>query len=445
MNLTAGAGQTAKRIVERLVKEGFTAYFAGGCVRDFLMKEDPKDFDVATTAKPEVVERLFSKTVPVGKQFGVVLVIEDEKHFEVATFRREGEYLDGRHPSSVTFCAPEEDAKRRDFTVNSLFYDPLKEELIDFVGGREDLKKRLIRAIGNPLTRFSEDKLRLLRAVRFTSSLGFKVEANTWEAIRKMADQINQVSPERVRDEVVKILTRPGARRGLELLSESGLLKVVLPEIDGMKGVQQPPDFHPEGDVFIHTGMLLERLKSPSAVLALAALLHDVGKPPTYQIRKGRITFYEHAPLGAKMTRDIMKRLRFSNQEVDAVAECVANHMKFADVRKMRAGKLKQFVVRPTFETELELHRIDCEASHGMLDNYFFLKEKLKEYEKEDLKPKPLINGHDLMELGLKAGPSMKPILEGAYELQLEGDLKSRQEALAWAKKKITQLGKSLR
>lgn len=398
------------------------------------MKNEPQDYDIATSAKPDQVEKLFKKTVPVGKQYGVILVVEEDTHFEVATFRQEGDYRDGRHPSQVTFSIPEEDAKRRDFTVNGLFYDPASKKVHDFVGGIKDIKKRIIRAIGDPAERFEEDKLRLLRAVRFASTLNFKIEKKTWEALCERVEQIREVSVERVRDELVKMLTRPGAQRGFELLSESGLMKVILPEVEAMKGVQQQKDYHPEGDVFVHTGLLLKKLDKPSLVLALSALFHDVAKPTTYAIRNHKITFYEHASIGAKKTEEIMRRLHFSNDEIKAVAECVANHMKFADVQRMRSGKLKRFMVRDTFDIEMELHRIDCQSSHGMLDNYDFLKKKIKEYAQEELKPKPLINGHDLQKIGIKPGPIMKTILEDVYDLQLEDKVTTPQDALAWVR-----------
>ncbi len=439
LDLKQGSAAAAFGIAKRLKDAGHTAYFAGGCVRDHLMKKTPEDFDIATTADPDTVEKLFKKTVPVGKQFGVILVVEDGKNYEVATFRHEGSYKDGRHPSSVSFTDPEEDAKRRDFTVNGLFYDPFNAKVIDYVGGEADIKKKVIRAIGDAEKRFEEDKLRMLRAVRFASSLGFDIESKTWEALRSHAAKIHQVSPERIRDEIVKILTRPHAGEGLMLLSDSGLLKEILPEIEAMKGVEQPPQFHPEGDVFIHTKLLLDKLENPTPALALGALFHDVGKPPTFAVREEdqRIIFYEHAPIGARMTETIMRRLHFSKDEIEAVCALVDNHMKFANVQQMRSGKLKRFVTRPTFEDELELHKIDCQSSHGMLDNYDFLKKKLVEYEKEDLKPKPLVNGHDLQELGMKPGPDMKPLLEELYDLQLEGQFIDKQAALAWAKQKI--------
>ncbi len=422
MDLSGPKGLAAYAIARTLKDRGFIVYFAGGCVRDHLMSQTPRDFDIATTATPEEVEKIFRRTIPVGKQFGVMIVIENEISFEVATFRCEGGYQDGRHPTHVSFTQPEEDARRRDFTVNGMFYDPFEKKVIDFVGGIEDLPKKILRAIGEPSKRFEEDKLRLLRAIRFASTLGFEIEEKTWKAILRKAPEIHAVSPERIREELVKIFTRSGAARGMVLLSESGLMKEVLPEVEAMRGVKQPEQFHPEGDVFEHTRLLLEHLHPPvSTVLAFSALFHDIGKPQTSAIRKGRLTFYEHSEAGVKIARQIMQRLRFSNEEIDGVCEFVGNHMKFMDVQKMRKGKLKQFISRPLFEQEMELHRVDCTASHGMLDNLSFLKEKLKEYEHEELKPRALLNGNDLIEMGVKPGPLMKPILEEAYELQLEG------------------------
>lgn len=439
MDVSKAQARTAYEIAQTLKKRGHTAYFAGGCVRDFLRGEDPKDYDIATTASPDEIEQSFPKTLPVGKQFGVILVVQGNQHFEVATFRREGAYQDGRHPSEVVFTTPEEDAQRRDFTVNGLFYDPFSKKVIDYVKGQEDISRRLIRAIGDPETRFHEDKLRLLRAVRFASNLGFSIESETWNCLKRLASKIHEVSAERIRDELVKTFTRPDAARGLELLSDSGLLKEVLSEIEAMKGVEQPPEFHPEGDVFVHTRMLMERLKNPSPVLAFAALFHDVGKPPTFQVRDGRIRFYEHSRIGAEMAERIMRRLRFSNDEIEAVVQCVNNHMKFANVQEMREGKLKRFMSTSTFPTELELHRIDCESCHGLLDNYHFLKRKIEEFRKEELRPKPLLNGDDLLALGMKAGPAMKPLLEEAYELQLEHHLETKEEAREWARKKLAE------
>ena len=427
----------ALHIVESLKKANFLAYFAGGCVRDLIMRRAPKDYDIATTARPEDIEEIFPKCVPVGKQFGVMIVIQGVHQFEVATFRREGPYRDGRHPEGVSFTTPEEDANRRDFTVNGLFYDPLKRKIIDYVGGRGDIRKKLIKTIGRPHERFQEDRLRLLRAVRFAANLGFAIEATTWAAIEELRKEIHSVSQERVRDELIKMFTRSHAGRGLELLSESGLLQEVLPEIEKMKGVEQPPEFHPEGDVFIHTKMLMDQLESPSVALAFGALFHDVGKPDTFSDEGGRIHFYSHPKVGGDITRKIMARLRFSNREITDVVSCVENHMKFANVKEMRLGKLKQFVARENFPTELELHRIDCLARHGKLELHRFLKHKLREFKKEELKPKRFITGDDLIALGIKPGPAMKEMLEEAYALQLEGKVKSRNAGMDWAKKQF--------
>ena len=437
MDVSRGEARIAFEIAQTLKENGHAAYFAGGCVRDFLRGESPKDYDIATTASPDEVEHLFSKTLPVGKQFGVILVVRGGKNFEVATFRSEGPYRDGRHPSSVSFTTPEEDARRRDFTVNGLFYDPFQRKVIDYVEGESDIKRRVVRAIGESEKRFEEDKLRLLRAVRFAANLDYSIELQTWEAIRHLTRKIHEVSPERIRDELIKTLTRPGAGRGLQLLLESGLLQEILPEVASMKGVEQPPEFHPEGDVFIHTKMLMDKLENPTPVLAFAALLHDVGKPLTFQIREGRIRFYEHSRVGAEMTEKILRRLRFSNDEIEAVKVCVDNHMKFANVKEMREGKLKRLMSAPTFPTELELHRIDCESSHGMLDHYYFLQKKMEEFRAEELKPKPLLNGNDLQSLGMKPSSAMKPVLEEAYELQLEKRIRTKEEALDWARKKL--------
>ncbi len=440
MDLSSKKGRLALGIAKRLHDAGYLTYFAGGCVRDHLRGQNPDDFDIATMAKPDEVERLFPKTIPVGKQFGVILVVADDIPFEVATFRGEGEYKDGRHPERVHFTNPKEDSLRRDFTINGMFYDPFEAKVIDYVEGMADLETQKIRAIGSPEKRFNEDKLRILRAIRFASNLDFPIETETWSAVCAKAPEIHQVSPERIREELVKIFTRAHAAKGFVLLSNSGLMREILPEVEAMKNVQQPEKFHPEGDVFEHTRLLLENLKSPvSEILAFGALFHDIGKPKTMELRNGRITFYEHSEVGAKMTQDIMKRLRFSNNVIEGVVSCVLNHMNFMNVQKMRSGKLKQFIAREHFMEELELHRIDCVASHGMLDNYCFLQEKLKEYAHEELKPKPLVNGHDLIEIGVDPGPGMKPILEELYELQLEGAHKTRQEALVWIKKKYSK------
>jgi len=430
----------AINIVRRLRDAGHTAYFAGGCVRDMVRGVTPHDFDIATTATPEQVQALFLKTVPVGVQFGVVIVLEAGHQFEVATFRSDEAYVDGRRPTGVRYGSAEEDAQRRDFTVNGLFFDPLAGQIIDFVGGQADIEQKIIRNIGEPRHRFTEDKLRLLRCVRFAANLGYEIETATFAAVKEMAAEIRVVSAERIRDELVKIFTRPNAGRGLVLLEKSGLLREVLPEVAAMKGVEQPPEFHPEGDVFEHVRLMLDVLPpEPGVVLAFSVLLHDVGKPPTFVIAD-RIRFNEHDRVGAEMTADILRRLRFSNDEIARIVTCVAEHMRVRHVKEMRPSKLKRMLARPTFRDELELHRLDCLASHGNIDNYTFLCAKAVELPPEVLKPAPLLTGHDLLALGVKPGPLVGRILREAEELQLEEQLRSREEALAFAKRRCAEL-----
>ena len=349
--------------------------------------------DIATSATPEQVQALFAKTIPVGAQFGVVLVLEGGYQFEVATFRSDEAYIDGRRPTSVRYGTPEQDAQRRDFTINGLFFDPIAGEIIDFVGGRADIERKLVRTIGEPAQRFAEDKLRMLRCIRFATNLRFEIEDKTFDAVKTMAAQIHLVSAERIRDELIKIFTRyrhGGTGRGLELLDESGLLREVLPEVAAMKGVEQPPEFHPEGDVFQHTKLMLDLMSDraqkgapttdyPSVVLAFSVLLHDVGKPPTFERAMDRIRFNEHDQVGAEISRDILQRLRFPNEQIDKILVCVGEHMRFQHVQQMRPAKLKRILARETFTDELELHRIDCEASHRNLENYEFLKAKAAE------------------------------------------------------------------
>ena len=434
----AATKSVALWVVRVLRKAGFEALFAGGCVRDMVRGVEPQDIDIATSATPEQVQGLFTKTVPVGAAFGVVLVLEDGHQFEVATFRSDEAYVDGRRPTSVRYGSSEEDARRRDFTINGLFYDPIADQIIDFVGGRADIERKLVRTIGEPRERFTEDKLRLLRCVRFAANLGYEVEPATFDAVKEMAAQIQVVSAERIRDELVKILTRPNAGRGLELLDASGLLREILPEIAAMKGVEQPAEFHPEGDVFKHTRLMLDALPAnPSTVLAFAVLLHDVGKPPTFIRAPDRIRFNEHDRVGAEMAEIILRRLRFSNDQIEKVVLCVREHMKFQFVKEMRPAKLKRLMARDTFPDELELHRIDCASSHRNLENYEFLKTKAAELPPEVLKPAPLLTGHDLLALGLKPGPAVGQILHEIEELQLEEKLKSRAEALEFAKSRI--------
>lgn len=433
MDLHSAAIATARR----LQQAGHAAYFAGGCVRDELLGLDPHDYDIATSATPAEVQKIFPKTLAVGAHFGVILVMEHGHAFEVATFRSDHEYLDGRRPEAVTFSTPEEDAERRDFTINGMFHDPVADEIIDFVGGQADLKARVLRAIGDPVARFQEDKLRLLRAVRFAARFECEIDPATWEAVRAHAADIHAVSAERVRGELVKTLVHPNRLRGFDLLDQSGLLGEILPEVGALKGCEQPPQFHPEGDVFVHTRRMIELLPpDASATLALSVLFHDIGKPPTfrYHAHEDRIRFNGHDRVGAEMTERVMERLRFSRAETGRVVEAVRQHMVFKDVRNMRTAKLKRFMAREGFEDELELHRVDCLSSHGALDNYDFLKAKAEEFASEPLIPPPLVTGRDLISLGWKPGPHFGPVLEAAQTAQLEGTITTPEDALEWVK-----------
>jgi tRNA nucleotidyltransferase/poly(A) polymerase len=434
----------ATSVVRRLRERGHIAYFAGGCVRDALLGFSPKDIDIATDAHPEQVQQIFTRTVPVGAKFGVIRVLENEREFEVATFRSDGAYLDGRRPETVSFSSAEEDARRRDFTINGMFYDPIADTVVDYVGGREDLERRVIRAIGAAQLRFGEDRLRLLRAVRFAAVLNFEIEGKTWNALREEAKEIHAVSPERIRDELIKILADARRLRGFDLLDTSGLLEQILPEVSALKGCQQPPQFHPEGDVFVHTRRMLEFLPADApALLALMVLLHDIGKPPTQTCdpAEGRIRFNGHDEVGASMSVAVMERLRFSTDEIETVAGAVRSHMMFKDVPKMRPAKLRRFMARDNFPLELELHRVDCLSSHGDLENFEFLLQKEKEFQNEPLIPPPLVNGHDLISLGLSPGPRFGEILEKVQTAQLEGEIRSREEALALVRKLVSEGG----
>ena len=425
---------TAKRLIERLRAAGHEAFYAGGGVRDKLLGKSAHDIDIATNATPNDVQKLFPRTVAVGAQFGVIVVLEDGHEFQIATFRSDGAYQDGRHPASVTFTTAEGDALRRDFTVNGLFYDPIEDRVLDFVGGQEDLKSRVLRCIGDPDARFTEDKLRLIRCVRFAASLGFSIDPTTWDALCRKAPEISVVSAERIRDELVKIFTHPSRVRGFDLLDECGLLKILLPEMETLKGCEQPPEFHPEGDVFVHTRLMLSLLPEHASIpLVFSVLLHDTGKPATYLLDEtGRIRFNGHEGVSAKLTENIFHRLRFSNAETESTIVCVKNHMTFKDVPNMRVSTLKRLLARPTIDDELELHRVDCLGSHGLLDNYHFLLKKREEFSNEPLIPPPLITGRDLLAAGRKAGPLFKKILDAVEGLQLEGTLKTKDEALAW-------------
>ena len=428
--------KTAREICARLSERGHVAYFAGGCVRDMVRSLTPKDFDVATDAQPEIVQQIFPHTYAVGAKFGVIVVVENGTNFEVATFRSDGRYLDHRRPTAVRFSSPEEDAKRRDFTINGMFFDPARNEVIDFVGGRADLEKKIIRAIGDPEQRFDEDRLRMLRAVRFSTVLDYQIDQTTWNALAANAASITQISAERTRDELVKIFLSPNRVRGWDLLDQSGLLRAVLPEIEPMKGCEQPQQFHPEGDVFQHTRLMLQLLPEKVSVpLVFSVILHDVAKPVTAAVDStGRIRFNEHDRIGSVITEQIMERLRFSRAEIDATVEMVRQHMVFKDVAKMRVAKLKRFMARPTFAEELELHRVDCASSHRILDNYEFLLRKQEEFANEPIIPPPLLTGDDLIVLGMKPGPKFGEILDAVETRQLEGALKNREEALEWVK-----------
>jgi len=437
-------------IVRTLREHGYKAYLVGGCVRDLLLGCEPADYDVTTDAIPDEVMRIFPDTYAVGAQFGVVLVplpkalvSKDENDaVEVATFRSDIGYSDGRHPDQVRFSKdPREDVERRDFTINGLLLDPVSHQVLDFVGGGNDLKAAIIRTIGDPQRRFAEDKLRMLRAVRFASRFGYTIEPETFRAIQQLAPQINQVSRERVREELNKMLTEGRARQAFLLLDETGLLHEVLPEIEAMKGVEQPPQFHPEGDVFVHTLLLLDKLPHPSPItLAWGALLHDVGKPATFRVAPDRIRFDGHVDVGVRVAEDICHRLRFSNEDTDQILALVDNHMRFAHVQQMKESTFKRFVRMPRFDEHLQLHRMDCESSHGDLTSYNFTREKMASMPPEIIRPAPLISGDDLIAAGYPPGPQFKKILAAVEDGQLEGRLLSGEDALAFVRSEFPNL-----
>jgi poly(A) polymerase len=447
----------AVNIIRTLRDRGFQAYLCGGCVRDVLLGRDPADYDVTTDATPQQVVRIFPETYAVGAQFGVVLVpvpragdaagdvdagsaegrpseggtFAKANAVEVATFRSDVGYSDGRHPDEVRFSKdPREDVERRDFTINGLLMDPESGEVLDFVEGRKDLEAQIVRAIGEPERRFAEDKLRMLRAVRFAARFGYAIDPTTFHAVQKLAPQVHQVSQERVRDELTKMLTEGHARLAFLLLDQSGLLKEVLPEISAMKGVEQPPQFHPEGDVFVHTLLLLDKLPRPCPLtLAWGALLHDVGKPPTFRVAPDRIRFDGHVEVGVKMAEEICRRLRFSNEETQQILALVDNHMRFGSVMQMKESTLKKFLRMPAFEEHLELHRVDCQSSHGDLTSYQFVKEKLAAIPPERMRPAPLLTGDDLIAAGYAPGARFKEILSAVEDGQLENRLRSKDDA----------------
>ena len=481
--------EDATRIVRRLQDAGFAAFWVGGCVRDFLLDREPGDYDIATSARPEQVETLFRRTIAVGRKFGVMIVVEAERPFQVATFRAEADYRDGRHPDQVTFGDAMADARRRDFTINGLFYDPVQGRLHDWVGGEADLRARVIRTIGSPADRFAEDHLRLLRAVRFAVRLGFDIEPDTFAALRAHASSIQSISAERIRDELIKLLApsplqtdtpggagpaarrpvpadarasevpSPGslsgrsdkpseggaaggtpAARGLELLRESGLLAEILPEVAATVHCEQSPDYHPEGSVFNHLRLMLARLPADAnPSLPWAVLLHDVAKPVTASrdARTGGIHFYEHEKIGADMAEGILERLRFPRKQIDTIVKAVRCHMQFKDAPRMRTSTLRRLLLRPTFPLELELHRLDCLGSHGRLDVYDFLVAQSSALETQpEIRP-PLLGGDDLIALGLKPGPALGRVLAELREKQLQGDLKTPAEAREWVKDRM--------
>ncbi len=431
----------AEKVVRRLCAAGHQACFAGGCVRDMLRGVEPKDYDIATSAVPAQVQALFPGSQAVGAHFGVILVRVDGCDFEIATFRTDGAYRDGRHPEDVRFATREEDAQRRDFTINGLFFDPVAGEVIDHVGGRADLEARVLRAIGDPAARFAEDHLRLMRAVRFATVLDFEIEPGTWAALVAGAESLRHIAVERVREEFMKIMLAPQRVRGFDLLVASGLMAQILPEILVLQGCEQPPQFHPEGDVFVHTRLMLSLLPAEvSAPLVLSVLLHDIAKPATrvWDPVAGRARFNEHDKIGAEMTGEILRRLRFPNEIIDATVEAVACHMAFMHVQQMRTAKLKRFLARPHIDDELALHRVDCLGSHGKLDNYDYLQARREEFASAPLIPERLVDGRDLMALGLRPGPQLGRLLEEIQTLQLEGTLTSKEQALEWVR---TQAG----
>jgi len=428
--MTKDIRKTGIKIIEKLNQAGYNALFAGGCVRDEIMGIEPGDYDVATDAHPEEIMAIFDKTIAVGAQFGVVIVVMDGIQFEVATFRSDGRYIDGRHPESISFStSAREDALRRDFTINGLMFDPIREKLYDYVSGAEDIRAHIIRAIGNPTERFDEDKLRLMRAVRFAARFEFQIEGNTLTAIKKLAPNIVEVSQERIRMELAKIIIGKNSGVGLQLLHDTGVLEHILPEVSAMVNVWQPHQYHPEGDVFTHTKLALDNLENPSSVLAFATLLHDIGKPRTF-IVTDRIRFHQHAKVGAEIADEICVRLRCSNDERKQIVACVQNHMQFMSVLRMKESTLKRMFQRDTFLDELELHRADCLASHGKLNNWEFCLRKYEEYEPDDIKPEPLMSGYDLIALGYKPGPKFRKILDVVEEAQLENQITTRKEAL---------------
>jgi putative nucleotidyltransferase with HDIG domain len=416
------------------VDHGFKAFYAGGYVRDMIMKSSrADDIDIATSAKPTEIASFFPQVIGVGEHFGVMVVVKNGIPFEVATFRNDVGIHDGRHPKQVVYSDEIQDASRRDFTINGMFFDPIEQRILDYVGGEEDIQRKCVRAIGDPRLRFEEDFLRVLRALRFAARFEFSIEEKTWEALKEKASGITRVSPERIFQELDKMLIGPHPDKALSLLDESGLCSLVLPEVAALKDVLQPERFHPEGDVFIHTVKTLSLLSRPSRLLAWSALLHDIGKPGTMTV-SDRIRFSNHQRVGADLAVAALFRLKAPKSLVESARECIDNHMNFMNVTKMRLSTIKKFLSRPTFEEEMELHRADCLASHGDLSNYDFLRQKQKEIPVNEAKPAPLLTGKDLIALGFVPGPIFKEILDKSYDAQLEAMITTKKEAISWAK-----------
>ena len=459
---------TATSIVRRLQDAGFAAFLVGGCVRDTLLGRAPGDFDIATNALPDEVEKLFRRTVAVGRQFGVMVVVEDGQQFQVATFRAESDYTDGRRPSTVAFGDPRADAQRRDFTVNGLFFDPIADELHDWVGGEKDLRAKIIRTIGTPEERFGEDHLRMLRAVRFAAQLGFEIEPETFTAVQTLAPKIKLISAERIRDELIKLFAAPltadtigradlpvgqdaqqrvpteaPAARGLVLLRDSGLLEHILPELAATITCEQSPDFHPEGNVFEHLRLMLEKLPAEAdESLPWTVLMHDIAKPLTAErdAETGSIHFYGHEKIGADMAEKILERLRFPRKQIETITACVLHHMQFKDAPQMRKSTLRRLLLRETFPLELELHRLDCLGSHGRLEVHDFLKQQAEELKSQPSIRPPLLMGADLIALGMKPGEGMGRLLAELREKQLADELTTAEAARDWARQKIAGL-----
>ena len=440
--------ESALKVVEKLQTAGFQALFAGGCVRDHLLGRTPSDYDVATNALPDEVENLFPKTLPIGKAFGVMAVVDGKCVVEVATFRKDAVSSDGRRPHSISFCAAKEDALRRDFTINGMFFDPIQEKLIDYVHGQRDLENQLVRAIGDPTRRFQEDHLRMLRALRFTHNLQFVLDPETEAAIQKMAALICDISAERIEQELTRILTRsPRPGDALRHMLQLGILQHILPEIPPMVGQEQPPQFHPEGDVFEHTVLMLNLMgelpPNPHYTpreLAYSVLLHDVGKPPTAQMGVGtdgqpRIRFNGHASKSAQMAEQILGRLKFPNQEKKHILTAIHDHMRFMEVQNMRTSTLRKMIGAGTFELEMALHRLDCLGSHEMLDNYQFVRAFQEKMANEPILPERWVTGHDLLKMGIRKGQRIGKILAEAYDLQMENRFPSKTELLNWIQK----------